>query len=73
MLACTKDALILRRFINNMGLTQMRIKESLGEKKDKKEHFAILCGDVTNAENMPVRVHSECLTGDGMCSLRCDF
>jgi len=40
--------------------------------KDDKEHVAIVKGDVTNAENVPVRVHSECLTGDVMGSLRCD-
>lgn len=40
--------------------------------KDNKEHVAIVRGDVTNAENVPVRVHSECLTGDVMGSLRCD-
>ncbi len=40
--------------------------------KDNKEHVAIVRGDVTNAEDVPVRVHSECLTGDVMGSLRCD-
>jgi len=40
--------------------------------KDYKEHVAIVRGDVTNAENVPVRVHSECLTGDVIGSLRCD-
>ena len=40
--------------------------------KDNKEHVAIVRGDVTNAENVPVRVHSECLTGDVLGSLRCD-
>jgi GTP cyclohydrolase II len=39
---------------------------------DDKEHIAIVRGDVTNAERVPVRVHSECLTGDVMGSLRCD-
>ena len=39
---------------------------------DEKEHVAIVRGDVTNAENVPVRVHSECLTGDVIGSLRCD-
>ena len=29
-------------------------------------------GDPTNAEGVPVRVHSECLTGDAIGSLRCD-
>jgi GTP cyclohydrolase II len=40
--------------------------------KDFKEHVAIVRGDVTNAEDLPVRVHSECLTGDVIGSLRCD-
>ena len=40
--------------------------------KDDKEHVAILRGDVTNAGDVPVRVHSECLTGDVIGSLRCD-
>ncbi len=40
--------------------------------KDDKEHVAIVHGDVTNAEDVPVRVHSECLTGDVLGSLRCD-
>ena len=40
--------------------------------KDGKEHVAIVQGDVTGAEDVPVRVHSECLTGDVLGSLRCD-
>jgi GTP cyclohydrolase II len=40
--------------------------------KDDKEHAAIVKGDVTNCEDVPVRVHSECLTGDVIGSLRCD-
>jgi GTP cyclohydrolase II len=40
--------------------------------KDGKEHLAIVRGDVTDAEDVPVRVHSECLTGDVLGSLRCD-
>jgi GTP cyclohydrolase II len=40
--------------------------------KDDKEHIAIVHGDVTNSEDVPVRVHSECLTGDVIGSLRCD-
>jgi GTP cyclohydrolase II len=42
------------------------------QNKDDKEHVAIVRGDVTDSENVPVRVHSECLTGDVMGSLRCD-
>jgi GTP cyclohydrolase II len=40
--------------------------------KDNKDHVAIVHGDITNAEDVPVRVHSECLTGDALGSLRCD-
>jgi GTP cyclohydrolase II len=40
--------------------------------RDDKEHVAIVQGDVYNAEDVPVRVHSECLTGDALGSLRCD-
>ena len=40
--------------------------------KDNKEHVAIVHGDVLGAEEVPVRVHSECLTGDVIGSLRCD-
>jgi GTP cyclohydrolase II len=40
--------------------------------RDNKEHVAIVHGDVTDAEDVPVRVHSECLTGDVIGSLRCD-
>lgn len=40
--------------------------------RDKREHAAFVHGNVTGAENVPVRVHSECLTGDAIGSLRCD-
>lgn len=40
--------------------------------KDDKEHVAIVRGDVTSGEDVPVRVHSECLTGEVIGSLRCD-
>src|ERR687897_973461 len=37
-----------------------------------KQHLALLKGKVEGAENVLVRVHSECLTGDVFHSLRCD-
>ncbi len=37
-----------------------------------KDHVALVKGDVDGAENVLVRVHSECLTGDVFHSLRCD-
>ena len=36
------------------------------------EHVALVMGDVTTPEPVLVRVHSECLTGDVLGSLRCD-
>src|SRR5262245_1005147 len=40
--------------------------------RDGKEHVALVHGDVLGTENVPTRLHSECLTGDVMGSLRCD-
>src|SRR3989442_2724901 len=42
------------------------------EKLTGKTHVALVKGDVEGAENVLVRVHSECLTGDVFHSLRCD-
>ncbi len=39
---------------------------------DSATHVALVKGDVTGRENVLVRVHSECLTGDVFGSLRCD-
>ena len=39
---------------------------------DKKEHVAFVKGDVAGKENIPVRIHSECFTGDVLGSRRCD-
>lgn len=40
--------------------------------KDKKEHAALIKGNVIGKNNVTIRLHSECLTGDGFGSLRCD-
>ena len=39
---------------------------------DGTEHLAFVRGEVAGADNVLVRVHSECLTGDVFGSLRCD-
>ena len=36
------------------------------------EHVALVNGGVFGEEDVPTRVHSECLTGDAFGSLRCD-
>jgi GTP cyclohydrolase II/3,4-dihydroxy 2-butanone 4-phosphate synthase/GTP cyclohydrolase II len=42
------------------------------ERDGGKEHVAAVKGDLRNAEGVPVRVHSECLTGEILGSLKCD-
>ena len=37
-----------------------------------KEHVALTLGDVGDGQAVLARVHSECLTGDGLFSQRCD-
>lgn len=39
---------------------------------DGKEHIAIVKGEVAGKENVLVRIHSECFTGDILGSYRCD-
>ncbi|MCI4356585.1 MAG: GTP cyclohydrolase II [Thermoplasmata archaeon] len=39
---------------------------------DGKDHAALVLGEVADKERVPVRLHSECLTGDAFGSLRCD-
>ena len=40
--------------------------------KDGKDHIIVLKGDIGNGENLLVRIHSACLTGDALGSRRCD-
>ncbi len=37
-----------------------------------KDHIALTIGDIQNGDTVMCRVHSECLTGDALHSLRCD-
>ena len=39
---------------------------------DNEQHLALVYGDITDQRDLLVRVHSECLTGDVMGSMRCD-
>lgn len=42
------------------------------ENDDKSPHIALLHQDINTDEVVPVRIHSECLTGDLLGSVRCD-
>lgn len=41
-------------------------------RRDRREHVALVKGDVGGPEPVLVRIHSECLTGDVFGSQRCD-
>lgn len=41
-------------------------------KLNGEHHVALIKGDIADGEDLLVRVHSECLTGDAFGSLRCD-
>lgn len=40
--------------------------------EDDKEHLVLSMGDFSTDEPALIRIHSECLTGDSLFSLRCD-
>jgi len=62
------------------SIVQSRIPTKYGEftlhyftnNIDEKEHIALVYGDITDRNNVPVRIHSECFTGDVLGSRRCD-
>jgi GTP cyclohydrolase II len=41
-------------------------------RRNKKEHTALIRGEVIGKDEVPVRIHSECHTGDVFGSLKCD-
>jgi len=57
------------RIPTDEGLFQLCV---YANNQDKKEHLAILHGEVHDGEEVLVRVHSECFTGDVLGSRRCD-
>ena len=65
LVECVSEALLPTDF----GQFTARIYRS---KLDGIEHVALVKGEVADKENVLVRVHSECLTGDVFGSVRCD-
>lgn len=43
-----------------------------GDASTGEDHLALIKGDVSGRERVLVRIHSECVTGDALGSLRCD-
>ncbi|NQT93202.1 MAG: bifunctional 3,4-dihydroxy-2-butanone-4-phosphate synthase/GTP cyclohydrolase II [Lentisphaerae bacterium] len=56
-------------FPTRYGLFRLRLYRSM---LDEEHHVALVMGNLTAEQATLVRVHSECLTGDVLGSLRCD-
>jgi GTP cyclohydrolase II len=57
------------RIPTEWGEFQMFLYE---DDRDHKEHLALVRGEVAGQQDVLVRVHSECFTGDVLGSRRCD-
>lgn len=72
----TRDRLVIREACVQMptqsGTFTAYAYRSLLEEEQDRLHIALVKGDVNGQQNVLVRVHSECLTGDVFGSLRCD-
>ncbi|MCI0695596.1 bifunctional 3,4-dihydroxy-2-butanone-4-phosphate synthase/GTP cyclohydrolase II [candidate division KSB1 bacterium] len=60
---------VTTRFPSRYGNFMLHLYES---DIDENHHLAVVKGDVSTGEPTLVRVHSQCLTGDILGSLRCD-
>ncbi len=69
MTASTVHRQVAARIPTRYGTFQLML---FTNSHDKKEHMALIMGDIKDQENVNVRVHSECFTGDVLGSLRCD-
>ena len=66
--------------IHIQKMTCARIPTDVGEFQlcyyrnsyDEKEHLALIMGEITDGQDVLVRIHSECYTGDVLGSQRCD-
>ncbi len=61
--------LVSARIPTDVGEFQLALYEN---SHDTKEHMALIYGDVYGRDDVLVRIHSECFTGDVLGSLRCD-
>ncbi len=61
--------IITTEFPTKYGKFKMYVYESI---LDNQTHIALVKGNVSHIDNVMVRVHSSCLTGDVLGSLRCD-
>ena len=64
--------LIKEEITTNLPTKYGNFKVILYKSKEKDHHIALINGDVKGRNNVLVRVHSECITGDLFKSRRCD-
>ncbi|GAA2699386.1 bifunctional 3,4-dihydroxy-2-butanone-4-phosphate synthase/GTP cyclohydrolase II [Actinoplanes palleronii] len=69
-----KDGKQVERVVETTMPTEHGVFTAVGYRTeaDQGEHVALVFGDLTDGEDVLVRVHSECLTGDVFGSRRCD-
>ena len=63
------------RFIESSKLPTpwgMFVMHGFADDETDKEHVVLTMGDISGDEPLLARVHSECLTGDALFSMRCD-
>jgi GTP cyclohydrolase II len=63
------------RFIESSKLPTpwgMFVIHGFADDASEKEHLVLTMGDIRDGEPVLARIHSECLTGDALFSLRCD-
>ena len=63
------------RFIDSCKLPTpfgMFVMHGFEDDETEKEHVVLTMGDIADSEPLLARIHSECLTGDALFSLRCD-
>ncbi len=63
------------RFIESCKLPTpfgMFVMYGFADDETEKEHIVLTMGDIHDEEPLLARVHSECLTGDALFSMRCD-
>ncbi|MCK9426015.1 MAG: bifunctional 3,4-dihydroxy-2-butanone-4-phosphate synthase/GTP cyclohydrolase II [Ignavibacteriaceae bacterium] len=68
-----KESLVEKITEINLPTSKGNFRMFLFENKiEKKEHLALVKGEIVPSKPVLVRMHSECLTGDVFHSLRCD-
>lgn len=63
------------RFIESCKLPTpfgMFVMHGFADDETDKEHIVLTMGDIHDPEPLLARIHSECLTGDALFSMRCD-